>query len=142
MARKPSADPLRRMAAMAYDGLIIAGLVVASSMVIIIARGGRAVPAGNFPFQAFVGLQVISYFVGFWSHGGQTPGMRAWKLRLVTAEGDQLPVTTALWRVLAGIVSIAPLGLGFLWMLVDSDGRAWHDRLSKTRMVRTDADGR
>jgi uncharacterized RDD family membrane protein YckC len=33
------------------------------------------------------------------------------------------------------LLSWLPLGLGFLWMLVDSQGRAWHDRLSGTRVV-------
>ena len=38
-------------------------------------------------------------------------------------------------RFLAAIVSAACLGFGYLWILVDRDGRAWHDRWSGTRVV-------
>jgi len=33
------------------------------------------------------------------------------------------------------LVSLLPLGLGFLWILFDPEKRAWHDRLSRTRVV-------
>jgi uncharacterized RDD family membrane protein YckC len=32
-------------------------------------------------------------------------------------------------------LSWLPLGLGFFWVLFDRDRRAWHDRLSGTRLV-------
>ncbi|MBS1822277.1 MAG: hypothetical protein JST61_09920, partial [Acidobacteria bacterium] len=34
-------------------------------------------------------------------------------------------------RILALALSSAPLGLGLWWSLLDSDGLAWHDRISR-----------
>jgi uncharacterized RDD family membrane protein YckC len=40
-----------------------------------------------------------------------------------------------LLRFFAAILSWSAGGLGFLWILVDRDRMAWHDRLSKTEVV-------
>ena len=38
-------------------------------------------------------------------------------------------------RFLGGLLAAAPLGLGYLWMLVDPDRRTWGDMLSDSRVV-------
>lgn len=125
----------RRIAAACYDLLLLAGILMVTGFVVIIARGGAAVPTGHPLFRIFVFAQVAVFFVAFWSLGGQTLGMRAWDLRVVTqSDGPLVPARAAL-RFAAALLSVAALGLGFLWMLVDPDGRAWHDRLSGTRIV-------
>jgi hypothetical protein len=35
-------------------------------------------------------------------------------------------------RIAALFLSAAPVGLGFLWALIDEDSLGWHDRLSRT----------
>ncbi len=129
------ADLLRRLAATAYDLLVLAGILVLTSLALIIARGGLAVPVGNPVFQAFLAVQAAGYFIGFWSRGGQTPGMQAWHLRVEMAGGAPLSMTTAAWRLAGALLSATCLGLGLLWLLFDRDGRAWHDRLSNTKVV-------
>lgn len=126
----------RRLAAGAYDLLVLAGVLVATSFAVVIARGGRAVPTGDPGYQAFLLAQVASYFILFWSRGGQTPGMRAWAIRVETAAGAAVPVRTAALRFAAALLSAAALGLGFAWVMADREGRAWHDRWSGTRVVR------
>jgi hypothetical protein len=37
-------------------------------------------------------------------------------------------------RIGAGVLSLLPVGLGWLWILIDRDKRAWHDRLSHTAL--------
>jgi uncharacterized RDD family membrane protein YckC len=99
------------------------------------------------------------YFVLSWSRGGQTLGMRPWRLKVVTPLGGQ-PSRAALLRryaaatvpaiaavelaaLLPGIERLLPFWIGagvalagLLWALVDRDGAALHDRLSGTRFVR------
>jgi uncharacterized RDD family membrane protein YckC len=133
---------LRRLAAGAYDALILAGLLMLTSFVLIAARGGAAVPAGNPAYQAFLAAQVAAFFIGFWCRGGQTPGMRTWRLRVEAEAGARLTLRAASLRFAAAVVSIAALGLGFWWILVDPQGRAWHDRLSRTRVVPVPAEAR
>ncbi len=61
--------------------------------------------------------------------------MRSWRLRVVREDGSPLKWTDALKRLLYALLSWLPLGLGYLWILVDNDKLAWHDRLSGTRLV-------
>ena len=71
-----------------------------------------------------------------WRRGGQTLGMRPWRLKVVAA--DSLPPTwSALWlRYAVGTLSLLLGGLGFWWAWVGRDKLTWHDRASGTRMIR------
>mgnify|MGYP001014273160 CR=1 FL=1 len=71
-----------------------------------------------------------------WGRGGQTLGMRPWRLKVVAADGAA-PTRRALWKRFAmATLSTLPAGLGFWWAWLDRDRLAWHDRFSGTRMVR------
>lgn len=76
------------------------------------------------------------YAVISWRRGGQTLGMRPWRLKVVGQDG-QPPGWGALWlRYAVGVASVAMGGLGFWWAWVDRGRLTWHDRASGTRMVR------
>lgn len=71
-----------------------------------------------------------------WRRGGQTLGMRPWRLRLV-ASGAETPTWRALWlRYAVATVSLLGAGMGFWWAWFDRDHLSWHDRASGTRLVR------
>ena len=81
-------------------------------------------------------LATAAYAIVSWRKGGQTLAMRAWRLRLVDADGGK-PSWRALWlRFLVGHLSLLCGGLGFWWAWVDRDRLAWHDRASGTRLLR------
>jgi uncharacterized RDD family membrane protein YckC len=63
--------------------------------------------------------------------------MRAWRLRVVSADGMPLHWPRALLRFAVALVSLSACGIGFLWCLVDHDRRGWHDLASRSRLVRT-----
>ena len=76
------------------------------------------------------------YAVMSWHRGGQTLGMRPWRLRVTAADGDR-PTWRALWiRYAIGSLSLTLAGLGFWWAWIDRDRLTWHDRASGTRMRR------
>lgn len=78
------------------------------------------------------------YATASWRRGGQTLGMRPWRLRLVASGDAAAPSWAALWiRYAVGSVSLFAGGLGFWWALWDRDGLGWHDRASGTRLQRT-----
>jgi uncharacterized RDD family membrane protein YckC len=139
----PAASPpigaglLRRLAALAYDALLLGAVLFCFTLVVLAARGGRAIAPGTFWFE--IGLLIVSFafFVGFWTHGGQTLGMRAWRIRLVAQDGGPVGWRRAALRFVAAPLALAPLGLGFWWAWLDRDRRCWHDRLSGTAVVRT-----
>jgi uncharacterized RDD family membrane protein YckC len=123
----------RRLAACLYDGLVLfAVLMVAGAAWVALARA--AAPPGDWLFRAYLLMVSALFFCGFWRRG-ETLGMRAWKLRVVAADGRAPGWNRALLRFAAALLSWAALGMGFLWVLVDRERLAWHDRLSGTRLV-------
>jgi len=76
------------------------------------------------------------YATASWRRGGQTLGMRPWRLRLAASNGTA-PSWAQLWtRYAVGTLSLLLGGLGFWWALFDRDRLAWHDRASGTRLSR------
>ena len=127
---------LRRIGAMLYDGLLLFALLMLAAIPFIAARGGEAVPPSSDLFFRLTLLAVIfGFFVGFWSTSGRTLGMQSWRLQLETLDGQVPGIGAATIRLFAALLSLAPLGLGFLWQLWDKDRLTWHDRLSRTHIV-------
>jgi uncharacterized RDD family membrane protein YckC len=130
----------RRLAAMVYDGFLLAALWFLATGILVALNGGNALS----PFQGqlilfpSIILLTASFYTWFWTHGGQTLGMRTWKIRLVTSEGKAITRHQALIRILSSIPSIACLGMGYMWIFVDSEKSTWHDHLSQTRVVKID----
>lgn len=135
----PAATPgglLRRVAALAYDALLLLAVLFVATFLVLPLTGGEAVPAGSPGFRSYLFLVAFLYFAVPWTRSGQTLGLKAWRLRVERRDGGRLTPRDALWRFLAGALALLPLGLGLLWVLVDRDRLAWHDRLSGTRVVR------
>ncbi len=133
----PTAGLARRLGAVLYDTLLLTALLMLVSFVYLPLIGRMLPPAVNRPlYQLLLLIVSYTYFAGFWVRGGQTLGLRTWKLRLVGRDGGPVTWTRATWRFLAAMFSWICLGLGFLWVIVDPEKLAWHDRLSNTRLVR------
>lgn len=135
-----AAEPLapaglaRRFAAMFYDALLMGAALYAAAIPAVWVHGG-AVPPDDPWFQAWLALVAWFYLAVSWTRGGQTLGMRAWRCRLVTADGGPVGWGRTVARFAAALVSWAALGLGFWWSLADPQRRTWHDRWSGTRLV-------
>ncbi len=131
--------PLRlRLAAAAYDLLPLLGLWFAAAVLALAITGGALdthTLAGKFLVQGLALVLSGAYFIVSWSRGGQTIGMRAWKLRVVDTDGRRLPLPRALLRFVAALISLAALGAGFWWALVDAQKRTWHDIVAGAQMV-------
>lgn len=79
----------------------------------------------------YFALAVI-YFLLFMLSASQTPGMKIYRLIVVTRNGDVLAPRDACIRGLGYLISTLPLLLGFLWMLVDPEHLSWADKVSST----------
>jgi uncharacterized RDD family membrane protein YckC len=127
---------LRRLAAIAYDSLLVIALLALATVPFIAVRGGEPVEIGeNRVYQLVLVLVIYLFFVGFWTRVGRTLGMQSWGLQLETADGSKPTLATASVRFIAAIISWVPAGLGFLWQLWDRDRLTWHDRISGTHIV-------
>ena len=80
-------------------------------------------------------LLLIAYHIVFWAWKGTTVGGIVCSLRLVKTNGTALQPADAVVRGLAGLFSVAALGLGFLWILRDPERQSWHDRIAGTYVV-------
>lgn len=125
----------KRLAALFYDSLLLLGLWFIAVSLILPLNHGQAFAPHN-PLLTTYLLFIAFFFYGwFWMHGGQTLGMRAWKLQLRTLREAPLSWWQVLLRFLVAIPSGLLCGLGYLWILVDRKRLSWHDRFSETTIV-------
>jgi uncharacterized RDD family membrane protein YckC len=126
----------RRLAAIVYDAIVLTAILFAATVPLVLISGGAVEQV--WLLQLYLLGVGFAFFGGFWHFGGQTIGMRAWRVRVVRSDG-----TRASWRDVAVRYGVALLAwgvvaLGFLWSLIDVERRTWHDLASGTRLVRTD----
>lgn len=130
---------VRRLATMLYDLMLLFGVLVVAAALFYTPfyLSGSEIIAGpaRLAFQVYLLAVIVLYYWYFWTSGRQTLGMRAWRIRLVRQDGADLSGTDALRRLGFGAVTLAPLGIGLLWMLFDPNRLTWYDRLSGTRPV-------
>ena len=124
----------RRLAAVAYDACLLFGVLFAATAVVLPLASGAAIATGNRLYLLYLlGISYL-YFGWFWTHGGQTLGMRAWRIRMRATDVEEVSWRHATRRFLASLLSWSALGAGFLWAAFDAEQRAWHDRLSATAL--------
>jgi uncharacterized RDD family membrane protein YckC len=132
---QPPAGLFYRLVAMFYDALLLLSvLLVATALALLLTKG--TLHYHNPFFRTFLFLICFSFYAWFWLHGGQTLGMRAWRLRVQRPDGRPITIWQALLRFLVAIPSLALGGIGFFWMLIDRDKMTWYDRFSESVMVR------
>lgn len=73
-----------------------------------------------------------TYCTSFWSLTGQTPGMRALGIEVMTCDGERLGVRRSLVRLVGMVLAAIPLFLGYLPILLRDDRRGLHDRLARS----------
>jgi uncharacterized RDD family membrane protein YckC len=121
-----------RVAAAIYDLFPLIGLWMLTAALALLAAHGSVDPAHptlawRFGLRAALLVVTGAYFAISWARGGQTIGMRAWRLRVVDVNGHALPWPRCVLRFLVACISLGAVALGFLWCLVDARKRAWHD---------------
>jgi uncharacterized RDD family membrane protein YckC len=122
---------LRRLAAMAYEALLVFAVAFFAAWLFFFASGGRDATRGlvRAELQLFIVIVLAAYFLWCWLRGGQTLAMRAWRIRLVDVTPGR--------AVLRFMLALALLPVSVLWALVDRDGQFLHDRLAGTRLINT-----
>lgn len=137
-ARAPSL--LRRLAAILYDLLLLAAVVIVAAFIYTVAVQGLTGAdltqgLARLAFRLFLLAVIVGYFLYFWTNGRQSLAMRTWRLLLLREDGAPLRLVDALRRIGFAVLTLAPLGLGLWWMLFDRDRQTWYDRLAGTRTV-------
>lgn len=146
--------------ALLYDVVAILAIVMVVGLLCQLATGGQLITTGPQvhiawwyrPLQALV---VATYFLLSWLRGGQTLGMRPWRIRLTGRHGSPISPRQALVRLIVAampllLLLLAPcfglrlalwavLGgwvIGFGAALFDPGRRAVHDLVAGTELHR------
>ena len=136
----PSANLWRRLMSIVYDQLILWAIWIATGFVHALIFG---VDTPENPqnlqrtlFPMLLGSTFLFYY-WFWTHGGQTLGMRAWRLKVIDARLDGTPphFLRCVLRFVGAFFSVSVFGLGYIWVLFDPNRDTWHDRISNTRTL-------
>ncbi|MFW2439325.1 MAG: RDD family protein [Arenicellales bacterium] len=127
---------LRLTAAIFYDALLLAAVLFFATLpLILFPEDIRSIPVVEVLKVLWYLLVSYLYFAGFWLKGGQTPGMKPWKITLVGMQGNKPNKKQVTLRFFSAILSWALAGLGFLWMIVDHNHLSLHDHLSGSRLL-------
>lgn len=160
-----SATLVKRLLAMLYDSLLLIAVLFLAMAVFLLLAGGESPRPGNPIMTIYLLLVCFLFFGWFWTHGGQTLGMRAWKLTLQQSDGQpvswlqaalRIVTATPAWIVfMTGIALSAgiplqsyswlqtleqvPGGLvlviGVVWLTIDQWPGGWRDKLTRTRVI-------
>ena len=153
----------RRFAALSYEGLLLAALVLVVGFLTLPALpaggAGGALSLPPLPARVLSACLVFGaaglYFTWSWTGGRRTLPMKTWRLALVRADGLNVDARTAVVRYLgawigpaaslAAYAALQPAHLGaqaawfatigYLWPIVDPDRQFLHDRIAGTRIV-------
>lgn len=154
----PAPGLARRLAAFVYEGVLLFGVTMISGYLFSSLTQQRHALQGKLGLQAFLFVILAIYFTWFWSRGGQTVAMKAWHIRLVTADGQPVSQRRALLRFVlawlwflpalatahladlhgAGAISAVVIAgvLGFAALSrLRQDRQFWHDAVCGTRLI-------
>lgn len=139
--QEPSLPPvilLRRIMAIFYDLFLLAAILFLATALANAINQGKAIDQ-NSPYIIFLDIYLVSiiffYFGWFWTHGGQTLGMKTWKIKLISNDSQVINWKQALIREITAAISWLFLGLGFFWSLFDQQKRCWHDISSNSTLI-------
>jgi uncharacterized RDD family membrane protein YckC len=76
------------------------------------------------------------YGAVMWKLRGATVGGIVFDLHVVRLDGRAVDWETAIVRALGCFLSLAVVGLGFIWIAFDEANQAWHDKIAGTVVVR------
>jgi uncharacterized RDD family membrane protein YckC len=128
-----------RCGAMLIDYIILAAILAFSTLVARLMGGGARMAGGSaekIGIFVALGVTLVNFFV-LTGWRGQTLGKWATGLRIERKDGRRLSPVRSIVRHLIGYpLSMLTLGLGLLLAVFDSRGRALHDFIAGTVVVR------
>lgn len=138
----PPANLFRRLMAMIYDAFLLFGITIAYGTIIVVLRllaGEDGMQITNSVNQIAITSGMLFCYALFyawcWHKIGQTLGMKCWRLQLQGLD-KQLPSWNTCWlRCVLAPISMAIFGIGYLWCMIDKQGRCLHDIYSNTQVV-------
>lgn len=122
---------LRLCAAIFYDLLLLVAILFFATLLALPFNKGQAFE-GQLIYPIYLIAVSFLFYGWFWTHGGQTLGLKSWKIKLVSDKNQAITWQQAFIRFVTAILSWLCLGMGFFWAFFDKQHRTWHDLASKS----------
>ncbi len=132
---KSNVSLLRRLGAIGYDIFLVFSFVFFITGVVLIVFWDKQAQNNAIIFGLII-FSLYFYFAWSWVKGGQTLGMKAWKIQIMQNNGKNITHQQALIRFVLAIVSFMLMGFGFIYQLFNKDNLALHDKYSHTQLRR------
>lgn len=126
---------MRRFAAIFYDLLLLISVLFLATALILPFNEGEAIKSHREIYTLYLFVVSFVFYGWFWTHGGQTLGLRAWKLQILNNNFQPISWYQAFLRFSIAIFSWCFLGMGFFWIFIEKNSRGWHDYFSKTLVL-------
>lgn len=136
--KKNYASLMRRLFAIAYDCFLLLALLFITTAIFNSLNHGTAIESDDMLYIPLViTLSVITFFFfsWFWIHGGQTLGLKTWRLRVIDTDFNPISWQQSSIRFFVAIISAGFFGIGFFWSFFHKERKTWHDIVSKTVVV-------
>ncbi len=125
----------RRLAAQFYDIVLLIAILLVANGVLLLFTDTETLKIYSVLHRTYLISICFLFYAWFWTHGGQTLGLRAWKIKVLTLDQKPISWSQALLRFITATLSWTVfLGLGFIWVLFNKNKLSWHDQLSKTAL--------
>ena len=137
----PYAGIVTRAVAFVIDLLILNGVLLGTTVVVGLVLSAFtstkvSVDVGSVLAAGVVwSLAFTAYFTTCWSLTGQSPGMRALGIKVLTTKGDRLLPRRGLLRVIGMGLAAIPLMAGYLPILITDRRQGLPDFLARTVVV-------
>lgn len=115
----------KHLTALLYDIFPILAIWLVTSLFLLLVRGGTEIDPGTPWLTALLIAEVWLYFAYSWKKGGQTLGMRAWKIQI--ANFQELSWVQVSLRFMAGVISALLLGIGLWARIWSARQQTWMD---------------
>ena len=127
----------KRVFSLIYDSLAVIGIMLSLSLLLVLINGGST---EENKFASLIQFLIITFsgpcfYTYFWlSNNGQTLGMQAWKIQLVS-NNKELSVKDCLYRCFISVISFLIFGIGYFLILFRKDNKSLSDLLTKTQII-------
>ena len=127
----------KRVFSLIYDSLVVIGIMLSLSLLLVLINGGST---EENKFASLIQFLIITFsgpcfYTYFWlANNGQTLGMQAWKIQLISQKKD-LSVALCLLRCFVSIISFLILGMGYFLILIHKENRSLSDLLTDTQII-------
>ncbi len=155
IALLPRAGLLRRLAALLYDMFLVFAMWMCLGFILLFIFGlfadntselvdGQVQTHPVLLLLNFVMMVTTAgcFYLWFWRRTGQTLGMIAWRIKALRTDNGAIQWQQGLVRFIAAWPAFWLAGLGYLWLYVDKNHDAVHEKLSGTKTVLLPKDAR